>query len=252
MALTDGSRDELRRLAVHIATCPIVDLCLRNDNLDHPCSTVVRQNNPVRESPRALPEPWYGHLAQARILFISSNPGGGRTESQQAAAEPDSEDPENILVRAEDALDGVRVDEVGKYWKSVHELAVQLLGVADDTLRPGTDYAITEVVHCGSAGQAAGDVDKAVFECAPRYTPMLLQLAAAQVIVLVGSIARDWFSNHLLRGPLRTGGVSEPEIVEGRSRIFIAIAHPSAWEAAGKGFSPAQIAAAQTFLAGSR
>ena len=233
----------LRHLAVRIATCPIVDICLHDDGLAHRCSRVVRQNNPTKDTPRAVPEPWYGHLGQAPILFISSNPGGGHPK---ALADPD--DPETILSRAEDAFDGLAVEAMGSYWQAVYSLAGQLVGVTSSTFRPGLDYAITEVVHCGSAGEQEGDVAHAVHECAPRYTPMLLRLAAAHVIVLVGAIARDWFTNHLpLPHPINFGEARE-QMVEGRRRLVLSIPHPSAHDGARKGLSEEQVEAVQAFL----
>lgn len=235
----------LRHLAVHISTCPNVDICLSDDRLEHPCSVVVRQNNPTRDSPRALPEPWYGHLGSARILFISSNPGGGHAKSQ-----PDSDDPKDILVRAEDAFEGLTLKEFGSYWLRIHNLAEELFGTWAGPVQPGVDYAITEVVHCGSAGEAEGNVGKAVLECGPRYTPMLLRLSAATVIVVVGSIARDWFSNHLrLAHPLGFREVAGPVEIEGRSRLLLSVANPSPRSTAPKGFVLAQIAAAREHLA---
>jgi hypothetical protein len=176
---------------------------------------------------------------------VSSNPGGGRPKSR-----PDPDDVDAIVARAEDAFEGLTKGTMDSYWVAVLGLAVQLLGIPAADVRPGVDYSITEVVHCGSAGEEAGDVDKAVFECAPRYTPILLRLAAARVIVLVGAIARDWFSYHLpLAHPLRFGEVSHPEIVEGRSRIFISVAHPSPVSRAHKELSAEQISAARVHLA---
>jgi hypothetical protein len=135
------------------------------------------------------------------------------------------------------------------YWVAVLSLAVHLLGIPAADVRPGVDYAITDV-HCGSSGEEAGHLDKAVFECAPRCTPILLRLAAARVIVLVGAIARDWFSYHLpLAHRLRFGEVRHPEIVEGRSRIFISVARPSPVSRAHKELRAEQISAARVHLA---
>ena len=241
----DAEMLALRHLAVHISTCPNVDICLRDDRLEHPCRMVVRQNNPSRDSPRALPEPWYGHLASARILFVSSNPGGGHAKSQ-----PDSDDAKDILARAEDAFAGLRLKDFGRYWLRIQQLAEDLLGTSAGPVQPGVDYAITEVVHCGSAGEAEGKVGKAVLECGPRYTPMLLRLSASTVIVAVGSIARDWFSNHLrLAPPLGLRQFGGPMEIEGRSRLLLSVANPSAHSTAPKGFDPAQITAARDHLA---
>ena len=235
----------LRHLAVHISTCPNVDICLSDDRLEHPCSVVVRQNNPSRYSPRALPEPWYGHLGSARILFVSSNPGGGHAKS-----EPDSDDPKDILQRAEDAFEGLTLKDFGRYWLRIQNLAEELLGTSGGPVQPGVDYAITEVVHCGSAGEAEGNVGRAVLECGPRYTPLLLRLSPATVIVAVGSIARDWFSNHLrLAPPLGLRQVGGPMEIEGRSRLLLSVANPSARSTAPKGFDLAQITAAREHLA---
>src|SRR3954451_15439199 len=69
----------------------------------HPCERVVLDQWPadVTESKRLyrwpfqhlLPEPWTGHLEQAPLLFLASNPGGGEV----AELEPPFPPPANAL-----------------------------------------------------------------------------------------------------------------------------------------------------------
>src|SRR4051812_48672012 len=70
---------------VSVARCPIVADCLTGRTPDHPCAKLVLSQWPaeVSQEDRAeawrrwhqLPEPWAGHLREARLLFVASNPG---------------------------------------------------------------------------------------------------------------------------------------------------------------------------------
>jgi hypothetical protein len=69
-----------------IARCPVMVKCLSSRDPSSPCASVVlwqwqRLTNLAPDDRirhwkdwHQLPEPWAGHLDQARILFVSSNP----------------------------------------------------------------------------------------------------------------------------------------------------------------------------------
>jgi hypothetical protein len=72
----EDERKDLRTLFFDIAHCAIAFNILDNHTEDHHCSTIVRD----QETPTAdfqLLEPWVGHIEDAPLLFISSNPSIG-------------------------------------------------------------------------------------------------------------------------------------------------------------------------------
>ncbi len=64
-------------LAVDILRCPVVEDCLQSGGDELGCRRVASRYS-TQLSPHYVPEPWSGHLARAPILFMSSNPGGGK------------------------------------------------------------------------------------------------------------------------------------------------------------------------------
>jgi hypothetical protein len=61
-------------------------------------------------------------------------------------------------------------------------MATDLLGRAPV---PGQDYALTEVVHCGSGVERG--VDEALETCSSRYLKRVISLSPAKLLVLVGT-----------------------------------------------------------------
>jgi len=191
---------ESRRLALEIAHCPVIAAVLKG--APSPCREVIAfQNRPASE--RWVAEPWSGHLERAPIVFLSSNPSSGDPNEPLAPADlTESSDDEAILHAFEDAFDegpwngihdGTHLrstdGHVGKYvayWGSCKARASELFG---RLAMPGRDYALTEVVHCGSQSEIG--VWPAAGECVRRYLERVLQLSPAVVVVVVGAVARD-------------------------------------------------------------
>ena len=66
----------LRELAVEIIRCPVLAQCAAEGPDTLPCHEVAAgPGGPHRA--RWVPEPWVGHLTEAPLLFVASNPGGG-------------------------------------------------------------------------------------------------------------------------------------------------------------------------------
>jgi hypothetical protein len=209
-----------------------------------------------------VPEPWVGHLDTAPLLFLSSNPSlgsqrqaGERLKKQSAltrlgqhAAEDHPalahgvsapvwtwKDPE-LVDRFESAFevfmtpDGTAaIDAFGKsrktvhYWREIKKLADHLYGPANHPVRPGIDYALTEVVHCKSSSETG--VARAVEECAPRYLSKTLAASAASVIVVVGRVARQVF--RIAYNYSDAGQVSPSMLIEGRERVIVFVGAPN-------------------------
>ncbi len=189
-----------RSLGLEIARCQVIQAVLKG--LPSPCSEVVRFQS--RELPdRWLAEPWSGHLERAPILFLGSNPSSGDPEAPLDSSDLTmSSDDDTVLHSFDDAFEtgpwiGIhegshlrapdgKVGSYVAYWGSCKARASELLG---RPAAPGSDYALTEVVHCGSQHEVG--VLTAAAECVPRYLNRILSLSPAVVIVVVGAVARD-------------------------------------------------------------
>lgn len=261
--------DARRELLLEIASCPIVKSCLLERESVHRCAEIVRyqwaevsieERLAFWEREHQVPEPWVGHLEQAPILFLSSNPSlsGRRRPGERARAprrleqlglhrveehpslgrafeavkwEWDDDQIDDCFSAAfdvfmtEDGTAEIRSDETAAaavpYWQSAKALADLLLG---RSARPGHDYALSEVVHCKSPNEIG--VGDAAHECVPRYLRRTLALSPARVLVVVGRHARQAIRReyHYPNAPQ----VSEPIEIEGRERRVVFVAGPAA------------------------
>jgi uracil-DNA glycosylase len=91
-------------------------------------------------------------------------------------------------------------------------------------VRPGVDYALTEVVHCKSRDEAG--VASAVTVCAPLYLRRVIALSPARLIVVLGGHARNAV-RRTFNYP-DPGRISRPLRVGRRDLRFVFLAHPSA------------------------
>jgi hypothetical protein len=182
-----------------------------------------------------LPEPWVGHLTKAPILFVSSNPSIRGEISAEGLAAPtrdgitwDTTD-EEIVDRFENAFDRYMVDGVRsigakratRYWSSIKRRAQEL--IPHRPVRPGHDYALTEVVRCKSRAEIG--VAEASPECTDRYLITTLALSGACVVVGIGAYARRALASRF--GLSSTTGVQEIKI-EGRQSTVVFLPHPNA------------------------
>jgi len=227
-----------RSLSATIARCPVLASTLRGE--DTPCRSVVSWLG-SEPGPRYLPDAWYGHLAEAPILFVSSNPGAGaRTDPVLPGLWVTSESSdEEVFLASDGAFEpgqvpgvagGTRmVDRHGqqhgrpvRYWTWARRMAREFLG-AEPT--PGHDYAMTEMVHCGSRDEYG--VSEALATCSHTYLRPILALSPATVIVLVGDKAYSAFTSEM--GLSIHDHVWGPEPLAGRKRWVITLPHPNSW-----------------------
>jgi hypothetical protein len=227
---------DARSLATEITKCPIVAAALRGE--ETPCHDVISWLG-FSAGPRYMPEAWTGHLTEAPILFISSNPGA---DDFQEPVLPDealtSESPQEEIFRSMDGafdqgqipgiIEGTRlVNSRGRpyeghvrYWIWNKRIARELLGREPV---PGRDYALTEVVHCGSKGEFG--VWNALETCAQRYLKRVLHLSPATVLVVAGDKAL-WAFEHEL-GVTVEGHVWGPSELLGQKRWVLSLPHPN-------------------------
>jgi len=190
--------------------------------------------------PRYVPEPWAGHLGSAPILFVSSNPSAG---GQREPFDPNRQwgsdrSDEELFMGAEGAFDpgpwpgitdgiynrdqtGRPVGDRVKFWAWTRRIAGELL---EREPVPGWDYALTEVVHCGSRQEHG--VSAAVQACASRYLRRVLHASAASVIVLTGKTALGAFQAEM--GVHLNDRLWGPGDLAGMTRCVIRLPHPGA------------------------
>lgn len=227
-------------LLLEIARCPIVAHCLSGAT-DHPCSKVVASQGVSTVAEFQSPEPWSGHLAEAPILFLSSNPSIGITSRHQYPRATWEEGAiadyfeyrfgGSPLTSVEqgiyDALPGeMRSTKATATWKGVRARAGELLQRRSVDVAAGRDYVLTEVVHCKSTSELG--VKEALSTCADRYLEPVLRSSTAKVIVVLGSqagnkIRRRWHleAGKSLLGPVELGG---------QMRMITFLPHPTSWE----------------------
>jgi hypothetical protein len=224
-------------LLVEISRCGIMEAHLEGRGEDHPCREVVLHQwaNVGDEGARAvrwrrehhLPEPWLGHLDEAPILFVSSNPNLGGSDLRPSWLDGPIPDPEPIPSLGASRLDDhaslnkpfraakanwsdseivdvfdnsfdvwVKPDGVRRYSKDPSrrakavpywEFALAQARVLFPSAVPGRHYALTEVVHCKSAREAG--VESALRPCVTGYLKAVLRTSPASVIFVVGTYA---------------------------------------------------------------
>jgi Uracil DNA glycosylase superfamily len=242
----DSAR-ELRALALDILRCEELEAVL--DRKDSSCREVVSWQGLSRSTRWYVPEPWAGHLGSARILFVSSNPSAGdRKEPFDRGRHMSRRDSDEDLFAATDGAfddprfpgiaggqfnrdrNGRRAGRAVSFWRWTMGIARELLSREPD---PGADYALTEVVHCGSAGEAG--VTAAMPMCVSRYLRRVLGASSAGVVVVVGARARRAFESELeaeftgevVRLPPSSWVWQQGELL-GRTRYVVALPHPNA------------------------
>lgn len=208
-----------------------------------------------------LPEPWQGHLEAASILFISSNPSisgsvtvpppppaaeatefVGKTVAEHPSIRHLGQGPkwlwedDELVDRYEASFDlyikgGIAsrrpdgtVMRYTAFWAAVKKRAQEL--IPERRVRPGWDYALTEVVRCKSRQERG--VPEAAAVCPSRYLERTLELSAARVFVVLGRWARQTVARQM--GLSAGGDLQGPLLIGGRERLVAFLPHPNAHE----------------------
>lgn len=203
-----------QELAIQIARCG--ELRVATTDSRHCCNSIVNEQSHVPD--RHLPEPWFGNLSKARVLFISSNPSIDENHDDTGENFPreswsDGDIAEWFTRRVDQSWDKVPVSFQhpdhksflwrcidGQYrgamptgrapqqtWNRTQGIARELLG---DEADPSRNWALTEVVHCKS--RDARGVSEAVTMRTSKWLNPILDLAEdASLLVLAGSKVRD-------------------------------------------------------------
>ena len=236
-------------LLMDISNCP------NFGGKEEACKTII--NTQEGNADKYLPVPWQGHIEQAKILFISSNP----SPLKNGCLPTDSwfEDSEKIIdffecrfdpredsrndKWTEDYIHYRRMPEIpicfadydkekGKYvktnwvryWAGTKKRAEVMF---NRKVIPGKDYAITELVHCYSDYQVG--VPEAKNTCGEKYFEAVLALPRSEkvVLALVGDHVIGYF-NARYGLNLKFGDVRNFQL-QGKRRLLVALPHPDYW-----------------------
>ena len=210
---------QLNKLLLAITGCPELDTA--RAGVPNPCSKIARLQ-PIDDY--HVPEPWSGHIDTAPILFISSNPSISESEHYPT---PNWSDDSTIdfFRRRFDADADYSYSTFGKvrFWSSVRGRAEEILG---REAIPGKDFALSELVHCKSRGEEG--VREALATCTEKWLLNVMDCSAARIVVLLGSLSRDFCSElwQLERGK----SVHFDVPISGRSRAVVILPHPNAFK----------------------
>jgi hypothetical protein len=189
---------EHNELLLQIARCELATGGRARSDSSHDCHEIVQLQTADLFQ---LPEPWTGQMEKAPILFISSNPSINESERYPETNWCDEQVvdffrnrfavPDGPAAGLKALLnDGMRTDVV-HYWAHARARSSEILQVGKNNVRPGLDFALTEVVHCKSRSEIG--VAKARKCCVDRYLRPILAIAAAPVLVIYGSPAAKTF-----------------------------------------------------------
>lgn len=164
-----------RDLMIEIARCNGRGCCttIRNAQRDHKVFH--------------LPEPWNGHLSEADILFVGTNPNYNAKETDF----PQDKDPNNYII---DFFDK-RFERYKKSKPRKNNFYNRLITWASWILDEGRTTALfdriasTELVHCKSHNSEG--VDDCIDYCYERWFKKIIGNFNGKYVVLIGQKARN-------------------------------------------------------------
>jgi hypothetical protein len=210
--------------------------CLHGHDEGYGCESIVRSQNGREPQDFHVPEPWSGDLANAPVLFLASNPSFWDKEWYPTISWTDDALVDFFHNRfgggsREWIRDGTRTllkggehsPKATKFFQGVRQRASELLC---RPAVPGQDYALSEVVHCKSAGEEG--VSEALLNCSSRYLDNVLMLSGARVIVVLGKVARDILPYSLDVPDFVANSMYGPLMIGGQERLIAFLPHSNA------------------------
>jgi len=222
-----------KNLLHEIVHCPHARKCLEDLATENPCCEIVGYQRPLDLDEFQVPEPWSGHIEQAPILFLSSNPSIGSDEVYPTWYWSDNDIDDYFSYRfgggqkdwimngTKSLLRDGTYSHAVKFWAAVRQRAIELL---QRDVNPGTDYALTEIVHCKSPAEIG--VTQAQDQCVDAYLLRTLELSRAKVIVVLGARARQVIQSQFKISS--TASISESIKIGSHERFFAFLPHSNA------------------------
>ncbi len=216
---TRGNMTQLDELLLAITRCP--ELGRARAGFSSSCAKIAGLQP---GDDYHVPEPWSGHIDTAPILFVSSNPSISESEHYPTPRWTDARTVDFFQRRFDpDASYSFSAFRRVRFWTSVRRRAEEIL---EREAIPGEDFALTELVHCKSRGEER--VREALPTCTERWLPHLMRHAAANIVILLGSRARDYCTQ--LWGLERGKSVHFDVPIAGQCRAVVILPHPNAFE----------------------
>ena len=196
-----------------------------------PCHKIISTQEGVDDKTFQVPEPWRGRIDEAKLLFVSSNPSVNHEDDSPATSATDEE----IIAYYQAGFapqfpkiglkSGRFSDQHVRFWASCRARAVEVLGRKKVEIKPGIDFAMTEIVHCKSRGEQG--VVEARPMCVSLHFEATMRASAATVIVVLGKKTLDAIQS---LSPELAGLETAPieTLWMGRSRHVIYLPHPNA------------------------
>jgi hypothetical protein len=183
-----------RNALLQIARCPLFAL---GGMAGSPCQTILGVQNNLPHAQRQVPEPWRGRL-DSPLLFVSSNPSIDPDDDSPLACNSDEELVSYFEAGFPQAFPRVRLRNGNvrpnyvRFWASLRNRAAEIWNLPPNEIRPGLDFSITEIVHCKSQSEVG--VTAALGTCKQLHWNTIISASSAQLIVVIGKVARDSFS----------------------------------------------------------
>lgn len=221
-----------KNLLHEITHCPHARKCLEEPSTENPCRDIVGYQKSLDLDKFQIPEPWSGHIEQAPILFLSSNPSIGSDEVYPTWCWSDNDisnyfnyrfggGQKDWIINGKSLLKDGTYSHAVKFWAAVRQRAIELL---QRDVKPGIDYALTEIVHCKSHSEIG--VKEAQDQCVKAYLLRTLELSKAKVIVVLGVRARQAIQSQF--NISSTASISESIEIGDYERFFTFLPHPNA------------------------
>ena len=226
---------ELHELLLQNTRCP--ELILAGMDGGHPCAKVAAAQ-PAHAY--QVVEPWLGHIDKAPILFISRSPRVGEHSYTPRLdwSEHDTvsffqrhfdKDADWSRVSPSGVVKGYVFDNTGNkvptggitFFGGLRLRAEELLG---RSASPGHDFALTSAVHCRTP--KGEGVPEALTKCAVTWMNLVLEHAAASIVILMGPEAQDAATNLWKLDASRNVQFDVP--VAGRNRAVARLPLPGA------------------------
>ncbi len=228
---------ELHELLLQITRCP--ELILAGMDGEHPCAKVAAAQ-PAHTY--QVVEPWLGHIDKAPILFISRSPRVGEDSytprldwSDHYTASFFQRHFENdagwtrvssngVVRRITFDRNGRRVPGKGmQFYGHLRNRAGELL---ESPAVSGRDFALAPAVHCRTPNGEG--VPEALSRCAETWMDLVLEHAAALIVVLLGLEAQEAATSVWGLDASRTVQFDVP--IAGRNRAVARLPLPGAGE----------------------
>jgi hypothetical protein len=221
-----------KNLLHDITHCPHARKCLEDPSTENPCREIVGYQKSLDLDNFQIPEPWSGHIEQAPILFLSSNPSISSDEVYPTWCWSDNDisnyfsyrfggGQKDWIINGKSLLKNGTYSHAVKFWAAVRQRAIELL---QRDVEPGIDYALTEIVHCKSHSEIG--VEQAQEQCVKAYLLRTLELARARVIVVLGVRAARVIQRQF--NISSTASISELIKIGDYERFFAFLPHPNA------------------------